>query len=218
MSEMFLSLGIGLVQIYTTLFSGLPVLAQRFINLFLIVLVIVFYSILIWNFYRWISKKEILKLNLKIYEQTESSFLKKSIAGFFYIIEKLIILPFVILLWYSLFTLFLIFLTENAQINSILLISAIIITSIRMAAYYKEDLSRDLAKLLPFTLLAVFLTQFSAFEFKTVLMNLSLISQFLSEVWIYFIFIFAIEIILTIFDVVFRVSGVEEEGEELKVD
>ena len=40
----------------------------------------------------------------------------------------------------------------------ITLISITVIVAIRVTAYYQEDLSRDLGKLLPFSLLAIYLT------------------------------------------------------------
>jgi hypothetical protein len=206
------SAGIG--GTYQAFLNALPVWLQNFVNLFLIVVVIVLYSILIWHFYRFIAKKNFFNINLKKYNRTEHPVWSKSTAALLYLIEYIIILPVLVFLWFSVFTLFLMFLTQGIPLSTILLISATITAAIRMTAYYKEDLSRDIAKLFPLTLLGVFITQFGAFKFSTVLGHISSLPSFFSQIGIYFLFILVIEVILRVLDLIFRVSGIEEEAEE----
>ena len=68
----------------------------------------------------------------------------------------MIILPFLFLFWFTVFSLFLLLLSESQNAEQILLISAAIIASTRISAYISEDLSKDLAKIFPFTVLALF--------------------------------------------------------------
>ncbi|MBT4375754.1 hypothetical protein HOD29_00045 [archaeon] len=207
-------LSTGISGTYQAFLDSLPFWAQNFINLFLIVLVIVIYTILIWHFYRFIAKKNFFDINLRKYNRSEHPVWSKSIAAFFYLIEYLIVLPVLVFLWFSVFTLFLMFLTIELPLATILLISATIIAAIRMTAYYKEDLSKDIAKLLPFTLLGIFITQFGNFDFATLLGHIKNLPDFFSQIGIYFLFILVIEFVLRLIDIIFRVSGIEEEPVE----
>ena len=205
----------NLIEIYKSSLNILPPFLASFINLFLLVLFIAVYSIFIWEVHRFISKKNILELNLNQYNRYEHPFLAKLVAGFFYFIEYIIILPFLIFFWFSVFTSFLIFLSEEGvTVSSILIISAVIISSIRMTAYYNEDLSRELAKLLPFTLMAFFIVNFGVFNFQRVIEHITKIPDFLDNIIIYLGFIISLEIILRFFSFIFSLFGLEENNEE----
>src|SRR3989344_4990759 len=144
-----------IVNSYNSLISLLPNSFVKFLNLFLLVLLVLVYSIFVWKLHKFISKKNIISLNLNKYNRSSHPFFEKLFAGFLYIIEYILILPFLAFIWFSVFSIFLILLNNNLQVDLVLFISAAVITAIRMAAYYDEDLSREIAKLLPFTLLAI---------------------------------------------------------------
>lgn len=201
------------VALYKEFLGFLPFWAQNFINLFFISLVIVVYSIFIWKFYRWIAKKDLLELNLQKYNRSQHPFFAKSLAGLFYFIEYIIILPLIVFIWFCGFTIFLMLLTENIPLQTLLIISATIIVAIRMTAYYKEDLSKDLAKLLPFTLLGASITQTGAFSFSEILSQIFTIPEFFTHITIYLLFIMGIEFMLRILEVVFIATGLHDEEE-----
>lgn len=210
----------GLIEGYKFLLATLPSWAQGFVNLFLIVLLIFAYSVFIWKFYKFIATKNILGLNLNKYNKSQHPFVTKLFAGGLYFIEYIIILPFIIFFWYTIFSIFLILLTENLPVSAILIISAAIISSVRMASYYKEDLAKDLAKLIPFTLLAVSIVNWGVFNFERILESLQQIPAFFNNIVTYLIFIILLEIILRSFDFMFSLFGIEEEtvGEEESVE
>jgi len=179
--------------LYNSFIVTLPGWAQNFLSFFLFALLIVIYSLFIWKFYRWIAKKDILELNLNKYNKFGHPFFAKMLAGIFYFIEYIIILPFVIFIWFGIFSIFLILLTENLEVHSILLISAVIIAAIRMTAYYSKDLSKDVAKLLPFTLLAVSLINPDFFDVGRVLSQFNQIPSLLNQIIYYLLFLIALE-------------------------
>lgn len=213
MGDIFNNLGATLSEGYNLFISSLPLFFQNFINLLLIVLLVVTFSIFIWKFYRFISTKNIIKLDLNQYNKTEDPFLAKLLAGVFYFFEYIIVLPFLIFFWFSVFTLFLIFLTENPDVNSLLLISAVIVATIRMTSYYKEDLAKDLAKLIPFTLLAVSILNPKFFSIERIFNQFSELSNFFNEIFIYLIFIIILEIVLRFFDFIFSLFELQDEKE-----
>ena len=204
------NLGTTLSETYNLFVSSLPLFFQNFLNLLLIVLLVVAFSIFIWKFYRFISTKNLIQLNLNQYNRAEHPILAKLLAGAFYFFEYIIIMPFLIFFWFSMFTLFLIFLTESLEISSLILISAVIVAAIRMTSYYKEDLAKDLAKLIPFTLLAVSILNPKFFSIERIFNQFAELPNFFNEIFVYLIFIIILEIILRFFDFIFSLFGLEE--------
>ena len=115
----------------------------------------VLYSFFVWKFYRFISRREIIPINLEKYSSKgKRSHLKIGA----YIASYVLLFPFVLILWFFVYSFFIYFLARDIPTGTVLLISITVIVAIRVTAYYKEDLARDLGKLLPFSLLAIFLT------------------------------------------------------------
>lgn len=199
-----------IVGLYQSFLEILPTWMQVFVNLFLLVLVVVIYAIFIWKFYRFISRKNILELNLNQYNKFARPAAIKMMAGIFYFLEYIIILPFLIFFWFSIFTIFLILLTEGLEVQTLLVISAVIIGAIRMTSYYKEDVSKEVSKLLPFTLLAVSMTRTNFFNFEAILQRITEIPSFYQYIFYYLAFIIVLEILLRAFDMVISLFKLEE--------
>lgn len=190
--------------LYSEFISTLPSGVGDFVNLFLLTLAIVTYSIIIWNFYKFIARKDIIKLNL----QKNAPEATKITRGFFYLIENILIAPFLVFLGFSIFSILLILVTENLEVGSILIISAVIIAAVRMTAYYKKDLAKDLAKTIPFALLALALTNPTFFHFETIFLGFTQLSTFFSKIPFYIGFAIVLEIILRVFDSLLSLMGV----------
>lgn len=206
----------GLAQEYGVFVSTLPPIIQDFLSLFLLVLLIVIYAIFIWKLYRFIGTKNIFKFDLNKYNRTSHPFLTKIIAAGFYLLEYILIIPFIIFFWYAIFTFFLILFVEEAvAISTILFISAIAIAAIRMCSYlpkYGENLAKELAKILPFTFLAV--SVLNPNIFTNIVERLSSrfgeISTFFEGIITYLIFIMLLEVILRFFEFIFNIMEIEE--------
>ncbi len=211
-------LGSQFLEAYNSFTSTLPIAFQSFINLFLLVLVIFVYSLFIWKFYKFIAEKNIFGLDLNKYNKAEHPFLTKLTAGGLYLVEYIIILPFLIFFWFAIFNFFLILLTDEAiGVSTILVISAVVIAAIRMASYYQKGLAEEIAKILPFTLLAISVLNPSFFSKEFIIRitsRLGEISSFFQEILIYLAFIIILEIILRVFEFLFSLFGIEEIKEE----
>ena len=109
MEEVIAGWGAGILAFYNLLISALPSWMQTFVGLFLLVLLVVLYSVFVWKFYRFIATKNLFGFNLNQYNKSEHPFFSKLIAGILYLIEYIIILPFLIFFWFTIFTLFLMF-------------------------------------------------------------------------------------------------------------
>lgn len=206
------------VNSYQTFLLALPPWFQGFINIFILMTFILVYAIVIWKFYKYISKKDLFELNLGKHNRAKKdSFVFSVIEGVLYLIEYIIVLPFAVFLWFSIFTFFLILMTsESMALDKILILSAVIIAVVRAAAYYKRSLAEDISKLIPLTILAAVITdpQFISGEIGSqIIYSLSEIPTFLGEIFIYLGFIILLEIILRLVDFVFNIFKPEEEEE-----
>jgi len=184
---------------YNSIVLSMPVWAQKSINLFLLILLVVIYSIFIWKLYRFVSRKNIIELDLNQYNTSEHPFLEKFFAGIFYIIEYLIIMPLLIFFWFAVFGIALLLLTDNIEIKNIIILAATIVGAIRVIAFlpnYGKELSKELASLIPFTLLAIAMITTGFFNFDRILVHLGEIPRFFSEILIYLLFIVVLEIIM----------------------
>ena len=167
-----------------------------FFGLFTYTSIIFIYSIFIWKFYIFLAKRDIVKLNLGQYNNSSHPLIKKVLAVAFYSIEYLIILPFLVFFWFVVFSSFLLVLSESNNIENILLISAAIISAIRLTAYVSENLSRDLSKILPFTLLAVFIINLDFFNVEKIWGKILQLPGIFEKIIFFLAFIFLIEFIL----------------------
>ena len=73
-----------------------------------------------------------------------------------YLLKYLIVFPFFAFFWLAVLTLILSILSNDRSFADVLLIALATVCAIRVTAYYHEDLSRDLSKILPFAVLGVF--------------------------------------------------------------
>lgn len=206
---------VTIVDAYDSFIDILPAWAQDFISFFLLVLLVVIYSIMIWRFYQFVSKKNPLGLNLnERYKPTEHSFGTRLIVSALYIVEYVLISPLLIFVIFGIFTLFLIILSSSQEVSQILIISATVIAAIRITSYYRENLSQEIAKILPFMLLAVAVLNPATFTqvqyVEKIITHLNNIPNFLGQIWGYLLFIIVIEILLMFFDTIFSLFNLHE--------
>lgn len=151
------------------------------------------YGLIIWYFYRSLAKRDLFSLNLKKYEKQKHAALKKLIGFISYLIEYVIVFPVITFLWFLVLALFLFLLAKSQSIQGILLISMALVSGVRIAAYYSEDLSRDLAKLLPFALLGIALVDPSFFSLQLFFDRLTEVIGFLPSTINFILFIILLE-------------------------
>ncbi|MBD3247566.1 hypothetical protein GF378_03020 [Candidatus Pacearchaeota archaeon] len=221
----FEDLGGVFLESYQALLSVMPPFMQTFLKFFLIALLIVVYAIFIWKFYKSVSKKNLIGLNLSQYNKSKHALITKLTAGVLYLLEYILILPILIFIWFSFFTVFLILLTENVNTGTILILSATTIAAIRMIAYHSEELSRDVAKLVPLTLLATSLLTPGFFSVERIIGHFKEIPIIFSDILTYLFLIIFLEIVLRFFDFMLSlfygkdiISSEDEEDKENNSD
>jgi len=180
--------------------------------LFLFVVAMVIYSVFIFKFYHFIATRDIFEFNLQRYHtRAKWAWLKKVLYIFLYFLEYVILFPIFVSLWFVMFAVLLLLLSRDPQLSLILLIAMAIVSSVRITAYYNEALSKDLAKMLPFGLLAVLLVDISFISSSTLQSAITSIPTVLDTILYYLIFAILIEFVLRIFTLIFLDETVEEE-------
>jgi len=186
---------------------------ETFSNLLLKTILVAIYVIFIWKLHIFISTKNILRLNLNKYNKNNHPILAKIIAGFLYLLEYVIILPILIFFWFLIFAILLMFIASGMEPGSIILLAAITIAVLRVVAYipkYGESASAETAKVIPFTLLAIGLTEPLFFNSEEIIARISDLPQLFQGISPYIFFIVAIELILR--SLTFMVSIFEKKG------
>lgn len=206
------------LESYSSFLNSLSPHYQIILSIFIYIILISLYSIFVFEFYRFLARKNIIKLNLSQYNHSNHPFFKKFFASIFFLIEYMIVLPVLVFFWFAILSFILLLLSKDQPLSQILLISAAIVGSIRVTSYFNEDLSKDLAKMFPFTILAVFLLSPDFFDFISILGKLNEIPSFLYHIFWYLVFIACFEILIRLlFTLGFLIKRPEEqELEEAK--
>jgi hypothetical protein len=164
----------------------------------MLVVSIAVYSFLIYNFYKLVAKRDVFEVSMEKYRRKEPGFLSWAVNKVLSVFKYGVIFPFVVFLWFGGFGILLFLLAKNIDTAQILLISATFVASIRLLSYYSEELSRDLAKMIPFALLAVAIIDPSFFSLEIFWERLGTIWLFIPQLIAYSAFVISLEWVLRI--------------------
>ena len=159
------------------------------VDLFSFSVGMVVYGIFVWHFYRLISRREIVSLPLQKYDSDG----RKITSVAVYVIKYIIVFPLVITAWFFVYSLFMFFLAPDIKQDFIFLVVISLVVAIRIAAYYKEDLSKDLAKMIPFALLGIFLVNTSIFTLDQLVIRLNNFIPFLGKITVFVLYAIGVE-------------------------
>ena len=189
---------INVTSVVTGTFSLSEAKSMTF-PLVLFVAGIVVYAIFVFKFYNFLARRDIFKLNLQQYSESFFGAIAKLFSLIFYVIEYLIVTPLFIFFWFAIIAIVLSVLSKNHAVQQILLISMALVSAIRVTAYYREDLSRDLAKMMPFALLGVFLVDMTFFSYQDSMLTIKTIPLMWKQMIYYLSFSIVLEFLLRIF-------------------
>ncbi len=156
----------------------------------------VIYAVLIYHFYRFLAKKDVLDLDFSRYRESKHPTIKFIMRVIIYIFENILLVPIFTFIWFAFLTVIISFLAREQAAQTIILFSMALVAAIRIAAYYDENLSVDLAKVLPFTLLALFITEASALSLDGFVTTIMSIITNWKPLAYYFIFAVMLEMLL----------------------
>jgi hypothetical protein len=170
--------------------------ASSMAELMVFALGIALYAFIIFKFYKLIARRDIFPLNLEKYNTSRMPAVRKALEVGLYVLEHIIIFPALTFLWFLFFAALLTFLSEKSTPDGVLLASMAIVGAIRITAYYKEELSQEVGKLLPLVLLGVFLVDNSYFSVDRAVSILSRFPLMYMTMAYYLTFIIVLELLL----------------------
>ncbi|MDO8564005.1 MAG: hypothetical protein Q7R87_03270, partial [Nanoarchaeota archaeon] len=159
-------------------------------------LFIVVISLFIWQFYKSLSKRDLIELNLDQYNTAEHPVAEKIFSVILYFLENVVIMPLLIVLWFAALSVVILVISPESQIGHILFLSASLVSAIRILAYSNSELATELAKLFPFITLSVFLISPTGLAFLDINKQLSEIPFLFADVFYFLFAIFIIEVVL----------------------
>jgi len=176
------------------------------------------YAVLIYHFYRMVAKRDVFELDMEKYKRTKEGFFTKIFNTILGVFKYGLLFPGVVFIWFAGFSILLSLLAKNIDATQILLISATFVASIRLTSYYTEDLSRDLAKMIPFALLGIAIVDPTFFSLTLFMERLAALPMFIPQVAAYLLFAILLEWVLRVLLFLkHSVLGVAEEGEAKEV-
>ncbi len=178
---------------YQSLVSIMPEHLRIIPPVFFIAITLTIYSLFVWFFYRLLARRDVIGLNLKKYNKDRDGAIKKFFAVLFYIVEFIFIGPVVIFFWFAVLSIFFIVLARELEVGTVMLICAALISAIRVTSYFNENLSKDLAKMVPFTMIAVVLTTPDFWNISEMISRITQIPSFFNEAIYYLFFILVLE-------------------------
>lgn len=198
----------GLIQTLNSLSTDISInipenysIAATFLIYFVL---IALYSVFIWKFYRFLAKRDIIALNLFQYNRSKHPILSKVLASLFYIAEYIVVIPVLVLFWFSVLGFFILLISENQTAAQVSLIAAAVVGAVRFTSYVSEDLSRDVAKLFPFTILAIFLISPGFFSLSSLFTRILEVPLFFKNILIYLTIVAVLEIIIRLFATIYE--------------
>lgn len=156
------------------------------------------YAIFVFTFYRFVAARDMFGLDLSRYEQSRYKWVRSVLHVVMYVAKYILLFPFFAFFWFAVITAILAFLAKDQSFSQVLLMGLATVGTIRVAAYVKEDLSRDLAKMLPFAVLGIFLVNTSFFQLEDSLALLDETMNYTDHILYYLVYLIALEFALRV--------------------
>ena len=156
------------------------------------------YTLFVFKFYRFLAAKDIFVFDISRLEESKHPVVRVFLHTVFYIAQYLFVFPLVAFFWFATFTVLLSFLAPDRPFSDILLVALAVVGTIRVSAYLTEDLSRDLAKILPFAVLGIFIVNVSFFQTSESFAVLKQASENRESILYYLVFLIVMEFALRV--------------------
>ena len=156
------------------------------------------YAIFIFHFYQFVARRDMFGLDLSRYEESRFQRVRSFLHVVMYVVKYLVVFPAFAFFWFAVLTIMLSLLSKDREFADIVLTGLATVSAIRVTAYWNEDLSSDLAKIMPFAVLAIALIDVSFFELEGALDTLREADVHRERILYYMLFLVALEFVLRI--------------------
>ena len=154
------------------------------------------YAAFVFRFYRFVAARDMFALDLSRYEESRHRWVRAFLHLVMYVVKYILLFPVFAFFWFAVLTVILEFLAKEQSFSNILLTALVTVGTIRVTAYVTEDLSRDLAKILPFAVLAISLIDPAFFAIEDSLDVLMEVRDYSENILYYLVFLIALEFAL----------------------
>ncbi len=171
------------------------------------VLLMAAYAIFVFKFYRFLAARDMFSVDFSRYEEVNLRWLRSALHMAFYVLKYLVLFPLAAFFWFAVLTLILAFLSRGQDFSETLSIAFATVGAIRVTAYYKEELSQDVAKILPFAVLAAVIIDISFFSVEESLESLQNAKDYTEDILYYLFFLAVLEFVLRLLMGIIKRAG-----------
>lgn len=129
------------------------------------------YTSVVFYLCQFMSRRDVFRFRFSSLRRvtSRSLALRLLLLAGIHIVQYILLFPLVAYLWFWMLILVVALLYNDMTPANLIVISMSVLTSVRVTAYFNEDLSRDISRILPFALLGIFLAQLGDFEIEATL-------------------------------------------------
>jgi len=132
----------------------------RLLEFLLFVIGIALYSLFVWYFYRYISKRDLLPKFFYPISHGKKVTPKLLVA---YSACYIAAFPIITFAWFMVLAFFVFLISKEMPFEIALFVSMAIIAVVRILSYYRETAASEIAKMIPYAILSFFLTSIAVF-------------------------------------------------------
>ncbi len=183
------------LMLYSSFRNSLPRGWVIAVETFVLIVAVSLLCIFIWLFYASLSKRDFLRIDMRGRHASEY-FSQRKFSIISYFVKYLIFTPFLVILWFMGLSIMLLFLNRSMAIGAILTSSAVIVGVIRILSYYNNEAAEEVAKIVPFALIALFLMSSLGVTFTQVLSQLAQIPVLFDTILVYIGVLVFVEVVM----------------------
>jgi len=170
-------------------------LDKQFLNLIIATIVLFLFALVAWYFYhKQLVKRDLFEIPKIKVESKFASFMDRII----YFLKYLLFFPIYSFIWFLVFSFMLFLLSKSRPIEEIFYFAIVVVAATRISAYVSASLAEDMGKLLPWTLVFIFLTDPNAISIEGLRNSISVFIESIPKVSKYLLFITFVEWVLRI--------------------
>ncbi len=128
-------------------------------------LALALYVVLIYNFYRFVAKRDIFEHHLSFSHPGVVGLVEDIVLGFLRVVKYGILFPIISFVWFLGFSALLFLIVQNQTLQQTTLVAIALVAGARILSYYNQDAAQELAKTVPIVLLGAALIEPNFFHF-----------------------------------------------------
>ncbi len=169
-------------------------------------LVLAMYTMIVFYFCRFIARRDLFRFQHVALNNlvAHNAILRVLLFSSIWIFRYCLIFPLLAYGWFFMLTVMLAILYNSKEPAHLIIISMSVITAVRVTAYFEEDLARDIARILPFALLGLFVANLADIDIEATSQLLRESGNEWERLLYYWVYVILQEIVLRLLVPAFR--------------